>query len=159
MKRGLWALCGFLGVLPARAGWHHVVHRHVVPAPVVVVQPPPPVQVDPKAFAAYLEISRRLQAEAQARRDAQIRAIVAAENSRPKEDPKVVEARVVKFLQERVEQGSLDARYDLAERHLQGQGVTQDQARAMRLLQEASVEGHEPSKRLLKQLSQSPSEN
>jgi TPR repeat protein len=157
MKRAILLAAGVLSALPTHAGWHYVHHRHVTPAPVVVVQPPTPPPVDPRAYSAYLEYLQRTSAEAEARRQAQIRAIVAAQNARPKEDPVALDARTVKFLQERVEQGSLDARYDLAQRHLEGRGVTQNRAEACRLLQEAAEQDHEPSKKLLKQLAEKPS--
>lgn len=157
MKRAVVLAFGVLSALPTQAGWHYIRHHHVTPAPVVVVHPPPTPPIDPRTYSAYLDYLRRTSAEAEARRQAQIRAIVAAQNARPKEDPSAIDARTVKFLQERIEQGSLDARYDLAQRHLEGRGVKQDRAEACRLLQEAAEQDHEPSKKLLKQLGENPS--
>jgi TPR repeat protein len=96
------------------------------------------------------------EAAARARYVATQRAVVAAERARPKEDPAVIDARVVDFLKERISKGSIDARYDLAVRHIEGRGVPKDAIAAGKLLAEAAEKGHEPSRRLLKELGADP---
>lgn len=139
--------------LPASAGWRYRTPPQPKPAP----QPAPrqPTAAEQAAYAKYLESMARMNSEAMAQNAADARAVQAA-YARRKEDPAVVDARVVKFLQERIDNGSVDARYDMARRRLEGQGVEKDRDVAVRLLGEAAAQGHEPSKRLLKELGSSP---
>lgn len=71
---------------------------------------------------------------------------------RTPEDPAVVDARVVDFLRQRIDEGSVDARYDLAVRHLEGRGVEQSQPAALTLLRQAAARGHRPAATLLRTL-------
>lgn len=144
MKTGI-AICLCLFSFPALAGWHYRTHRPVAPAKPTPPAAQPPM-VDPVAYARYLDDLQRMEARAQAIHDAQVRAIVEADRKRPKEDPAVVDARVVQFLKERIADGSVDARYDLGVRYLEGRGVEKDQATARRLLTEAAERGHSDAK-------------
>lgn len=61
----------------------------------------------------------------------------------PKADPAEVARRTVEFQQKRAADGSPSAQYDLAVRHLTGDGVPLDRAAALRWL-EASAKGGNP---------------
>ena len=52
------------------------------------------------------------------------------------------EARVVAFLEERIANGSIDARYDLGLRKIQGRGVETNSVAGRKLITEAAQLGH-----------------
>jgi TPR repeat protein len=118
----------------------------------VPVQKPIPTQVDPALAVKQAEAIRQMEQSQWSNHIAMTKAVLAAENARPKEDPAKVDKRVVEFLQYRVDHGSADARYDLAQRYLAGKGVEKDDAKARQLLKEAADQGHADSVKLLKKL-------
>lgn len=61
-----------------------------------------------------------------------------------------VDARVVTFLRERMADGSADAAYDLAVRHLSAKGVEKSPDEARRLMLRASERGNEEAAKWLK---------
>lgn len=106
------------------------------PVQTVVVKPaptPPPVvvNVDPVALA-----------KAQKERDAKLSAIDLAERQRNERALVGVDDRVVKFLKQRIADGSAEAPFELAQRHESGRGVPVDPAEARRLYGLAAERGH-----------------
>lgn len=77
---------------------------------------------------------------------AQIAANEAAANQRNKAAQVGVEDRVVTFLKQRIEDGSADAAFDLAQRYEEGKGVEADPVEARRLYALAGERGNEEAK-------------
>jgi TPR repeat protein len=116
------------------------------------LSPQAPSQFDPAMMAKMEDAFRQQQMAYWSNRQVTIARIIAAERARPKEDPAKVDKRVAEFLQERINHGSVDARYDLAKRYLDGRGVEIDENRARTLLNEAAAQGHADAGKLLAQL-------
>lgn len=134
-------------VSPAHAARGYVIRsaaaRRVVtvrPAPTVIAPTPTPViiQVDPAAAA-----------KAEKERDARRSAIDLAEKQRNERALQGVDERVVKFLRQRMEDGSVDAPYELAQRHESGKGVPVDPTEARRLYGVAAARGNRDAARWL----------
>ena len=77
---------------------------------------------------------------------AQIAANEAAANKRNKAAQVGVDSRVVDFLKQRVEEGSVDAPVDLAKRYEEGKGVEADPVEARRLYTLGAERGNEEAK-------------
>jgi len=77
---------------------------------------------------------------------AQIAANEAAANKRNKAAQVGVDSRVVTFLKQRVEEGSVDAPVDLAKRYEEGKGVEADPVEARRLYTLGAERGNEEAK-------------
>lgn len=139
-------------LLPAQAARGYVFQsgsaRRVAavrPAPTVVVKPVPApapviVTVDP-AVAAKLQKDR----------DAKLSAIDLAEKQRNEKALVGVDERVVKFLKQRVADGSSEAPLELAQRHESGKGVPVDAAEARRLYTLAAERGNREAKEWLEE--------
>jgi TPR repeat protein len=142
----------FVSPVPAHAARGYVLRSGayrrttaVRPAPTVVVKPaptPPPVviQVDPAAAA-----------RAQKERDARTAAIDLAEKQRNERALVGVDERVVKFLKERIADGSSEAPLELAQRHESGKGVPVDPSEARRLYTLAADRGNREAKAWLQE--------
>ncbi len=114
-------------------------------APTVVVTPaptPPPVVVHVDPVAA---------ARAQKERDARLSAIDLAEKQRNERALVGVDERVVKFLKQRIADGSAEAPLELAQRHESGKGVPVDAAEARRLYAVAAERGNREAKEWLEE--------
>ncbi len=130
-------------LLPAQAARGYVLRsgaaRRVTavrPAPTVVVKPAPTpapviVTVDPAAAA-----------KVQKERDAKLSAIDLAERRRNEKALVGVDERVVKFLKQRIADGSSAAPLELAQRHESGKGVPVDPLEARRLYSLAAERGN-----------------
>lgn len=79
---------------------------------------------------------------AQKLKTAAIGQIVAAQEARNQAAAVGAEARVVAFLEERIANGSIDARYDLGLRKLTGRGVETNIVAGRQLIAEAASLGH-----------------
>lgn len=77
---------------------------------------------------------------------AQTAANEAAANQRNKAAQVGVEDRVVAFLRQRIDDGSADAAFDLAQRYEEGKGVTADPVEARRLYALSAERGNEEAK-------------
>ena len=77
---------------------------------------------------------------------AQIAANEAAANKRNKAAQVGVDSRVVSFLKQRIEDGSVDAPVDLAKRYEEGKGVEEDPVEARRLYTLGAERGNEEAK-------------
>lgn len=77
---------------------------------------------------------------------AQIAANEAAANKRNKAAQVGVDSRVVSFLKQRIEDGSVDAPVDLAKRYEEGKGVEADPVEARRLYALGAERGNEEAK-------------
>ncbi|MEN9674765.1 MAG: hypothetical protein RIS76_661 [Verrucomicrobiota bacterium] len=77
---------------------------------------------------------------------AQIAANEAAANKRNKAAQVGVDSRVITFLKQRVEEGSVDAPVDLAKRYEEGKGVEADPVEARRLYTLGAERGNEEAK-------------
>lgn len=77
---------------------------------------------------------------------AQIAANEAAANKRNKAAQVGVDSRVISFLKQRVEDGSVDAPVDLAKRYEEGKGVEADPVEARRLYTLGAERGNEEAK-------------
>lgn len=114
-------------------------------APTVVVAPaptPPPVVVHVDPVAA---------ARAQKERDARLSAIDLAEKQRNERALVGVDERVVKFLKQRIADGSAEAPLELAQRHETGKGVPVDPAEARRLYTLAAERGNRDAQEWLRE--------
>ena len=68
--------------------------------------------------------------------------LVAAQDARNQAASVGAEARVVAFLEQRIADGSIDARYDLGLRKLTGRGVETNSVAGRQLMTEAAALGH-----------------
>lgn len=64
----------------------------------------------------------------------------------PKESPSEVDQRVITFLNQRIDDGSADAAFDLAKRYEEGKGVPVDPKESRRLYSLAAERGNEDAK-------------
>lgn len=141
--------------LPVLGYQRRIIREPVQPAVQTPAKPQQP-QIDPATMVKMQELMLQQQAIYWSNHQAAIARIIAAERARPKEDPAKVDKRVVEFLKDRVEHGSIEARCDLGKRYLTGRGVDQDETKARQLLQEAAAQGNKESARILAELGTPP---
>ncbi len=140
--RLLLALLSLTTLSPVHAArWLN--RRHPAkPAPRTVIQtaaPPPQTVVvtqDPTAAKEAAEAQRAAAAS-----------VASQQDQLNREHSIGADQRVVEHLRQRMEDGSADAPFELAQRHESGQGVTKDPAEARRLYELSAQRGNEDAKR------------
>lgn len=90
-------------------------------------------------------------ARARAAYEAALAAVAAATDARMKKDLVGIDERVVEFLKDQTEAGSIYAPFDLAGHYREGKGVATDAEQADRLTRLAAERGHEDAVRWVRE--------
>ncbi len=124
-----------------------------------VAPPPAPVAPDPAVQERIAATNQVLATQMAASRSNLVAAAVARDRAlakKYKEQESETDKRIVESLKSRVADGSADAAYDLAQRHLTGKSVPKDEAEARHLMALSAARGNEDAKIWLQTHAETP---